>query len=159
MNSQRVAELFAIANQNLDAPERSRRIAVNQLLDEFRLQAQRLGRSEATRIDPLLVQGIKDWGFRIFLNTNPVMALETLLGAREKRGKRAKNTERDFRIAIAVFGKMRLGLSLERAAEAVAADYGLEPDSIIKIWKRNKIEAKAHVAMAKFEASAKETPI
>jgi hypothetical protein len=152
MDSRRVAELFGIANGLAGATERRRRIAVKQLLREYRLQ---IGRFQKTgRIDPFLVQGIEDWGRKILSKANPVMALQELLGAREKRGKRAKNTERDFGIAVAVVREMSSGLSLERASEAVAANYQLEPDSVAKIYKRNHIEAKAHVAMAKFEANS-----
>jgi hypothetical protein len=60
-------------------------------------------------IDPLLVQGLKAWVFRIFLQPNSISALERLLGIRRRPGKRAKNTDRDFWIAVAVAGKMKPG--------------------------------------------------
>jgi hypothetical protein len=60
-------------------------------------------------IDPLLLQGLKAWAFRIFLQPNSISALERLLGIRRRPGKRAKNTDRDFWIAVAVAGKMKPG--------------------------------------------------
>ena len=151
LRSIRVAELFAVANQTQDATEPERVEAVNELLSEFRLQWEQYGREEIAQIDPLLVQGIKLWGCQIFAKINPVLALEKLLGARQKRGKRAKNTDRDFQIAVAVLDKMKSKLSLEEASEAVASDYNLDGDSIRKIYNRNHREAKAHVQMCALE--------
>jgi hypothetical protein len=144
----RIATLFGIANQNCNASESDRREAINELLREFRSQMERYGRGEITHIDLLLVQGIKDWGFRIFSKENPILALEKFLGTRQRRGKRAKNTDRNFRIAVAVVERMQSGMSLEDAAEAVAYDYKpLVGDSIKKIYTRNATEAKAYVAV------------
>ena len=163
MNSQRknlssmcVAKLFAIANGNRDSSERERRVACKKVLREFRFQWQALGRDEITRIDPLLVQCINNWSYRIFSKLKPALALEQLLGAREKRGKRAKNVERDFKIAVAVVEKRKSGMTLEGASEAVASEFAakniaLEVESITKIYKRNHIEAKAQVAMCALE--------
>jgi hypothetical protein len=152
----RVAELFGIASGNQGSSERERRIACKKVLREFRFQWQRLGRGEITRIDPLLAQYINNWGYRIFSNPKPISALEQFLGAREKRGKRAKNVERDFQIAVAVVEKRKSGMTLEGASEAVASEFAakniaLEVESITKIYKRNHIEAKAHIAMCALE--------
>jgi hypothetical protein len=105
-------------------------------------------------IDPLLVQGVKAWAFRIFLQPNPISALERFLGIRRPRGKRAKNTERDFWIAVAVVDKMKSGMTLEDASYAVAESCGLEGDSVKKIYNRNHREAKAHVAMVAMDKSS-----
>jgi hypothetical protein len=100
-------------------------------------------------IDPLLVQGVKDWGFRIFSKESRILELELqkFLGVGSRRGKRAKYTERDFRIAVAVAEKMQLGSTLENASCAIAESFGLEPESIRKIYVRNSGEAKAHLQM------------
>jgi hypothetical protein len=60
-SSTHAAKLFAIANGNKKATSETERVqAVNELLDEYRSQL-------AKKInDPLLWQGIKDWGLRIF---------------------------------------------------------------------------------------------
>lgn len=148
----RIALLFAVSNKSREASESERLDAVNELLREFRSQWGQLGQGEIARIDPLLVQGIKDWGYRIFSKPNPILALEKFLGTRQRRGKRAKNTDRNFQIAVAVAQKMKSGMSFEDAADAVASDYKpLEADSIRKIYTRNAIEAKAHVAMCALE--------
>ncbi len=148
----RIAELFAVANETRNATESERVEAVNELLSEFRLQLEQYRTGETTHIDPLLVQGIKNWGSRIFAKPDPILALERFLGARQRRGKRVKNTDRDFQIAVAVVEKMKSGMTLENAAEAVAWDYRpLEGDSIKKIYTRNHREAKAHVAMCALE--------
>ena len=93
------------------------------------------------------MQGVKAWAFRIFLQPTPISALERFLGIRRPRGKRAKNTERDFWVAVTVFDKMKSGMTLEDASYAVAESCGLEGDNVKKIYSRNHREAKAHVAM------------
>jgi hypothetical protein len=100
------------------------------------------------------MQGIKDWGLRIFAKRDPVLALESLLGLRHPRGKRAKNTERDFQIAVEVLEtRKRMSLeekkrvSLERAAEAVAQKYELECEYVLKLYKQNRLPARAEIAL------------
>jgi hypothetical protein len=105
-------------------------------------------------IDPLLMQGVKAWAFRIFLQPTPISALERFLGIRRPRGKRAKNTERDFWVAVTVFDKMKSGMTLEDASYAVAESCGLEGDNVKKIYSRNHREAKAHVAMVALDKSS-----
>jgi hypothetical protein len=127
--------------------------AVCELLGEFRAQRERFGRNEITRIDPLLVQGIEDWGLRIFAAKKPVLALETLLGTRRKRGKRAsaKIADRDFEIALEMVNLKGSGMSLEKAAEVLASKYAIEPESIAKIYNREHKVVKAHIAMSEPE--------
>ena len=165
--SLRIAELFVIANENPDASkrrrvqgrrieqitERERAAAVRKLLREFRTQKEQFGRNEIAQIDPLLVQGIRDWGSRIFAAEEPVLALEELLGKRRKRGKRAsaKTADRDSQIVRDMLERMRSGMSLEKAAEALAPDYGIGPESIAKIYKRGHKAAKAEIAMSELE--------
>jgi hypothetical protein len=104
-------------------------------------------------IDPLLMQGVKAWAFRIFLQPNPISALGRFLGTRHRRGKRAKNTERDFWISVAVVKKRKSGMTLDDASYAVAESCGLEGDSVKKIYNRNHLKAKAHVAMVAMDNS------
>jgi hypothetical protein len=153
LSSLHVAELIGIANGNRNVSERERRIACKKVLREFRFQCQRLGKGEISRIDPLLVQCMTGWGYRIFSELKPISALERLLGTREKRGKRAKNVERNFEISVAVAEKMMiLGLTQDKASEEVALEFAakniaLEAESIAKIYKHNRIAARAYVAM------------
>jgi hypothetical protein len=87
-----------------------------------------------------------------------VLALKSLLGLRQPRGKRGKNAERDFQIAVAVLEtRERMSLeenkrvSLERAAEAVADEYGFECMYVLKLYKRNRLDAKAEIALRALE--------
>ena len=111
-------------------------------------------RGKPVQVDPFLMQGIKDWGLRIFAERDPVLAVERLLGLRPPRGKRAKNTERDFQIAVEVLeARKRMSLeekkrvSLERAAEAVAQKYELECEYVLKLYKQNRLPARAEIAL------------
>jgi hypothetical protein len=110
-------------------------------------QPRRPERGKPVQVDPLLLQGIKDWGYRIFSKPDPVLAVEQLLGARARRGKRPKNGARDFRIAVAVVEEMRSGKTLETAAVAVAPIFHLEPERIQKIYKQHRLAARAEVAL------------
>jgi hypothetical protein len=98
-------------------------------------------------IDPLLVQGVKAWAFQIFRQPNPIAALEKLLGIRRRRGKRAKNTERDFWIAVAVAEKMKSDMTLEKASYEIAEAWGLKDENVRKIYTRNLVEAKAQAEL------------
>ena len=212
LTSLRIAELFAIANDDPNASKRrhvhGKRIepitegervkAVNELLREFRSQLEQLAEAKASlasqgtmnefpplraatpkgakpatakavkvgseqrrqperrkpaQVDPFLMQGIKDWGLRIFAKRDPVLALERLLGLRRPRGKRAKNTERDLQIAVAVLTKMKLGMSLDDAAAYVAENcrFGLGVESIAKIYNRTHRKAKSYILEEKAE--------
>jgi hypothetical protein len=215
LTSPRIAELFAIANDDPNASKRRRvhgkrvkpitegeRVAaVNELLREFRLQLAQLAEAKAplasqgtmnefppllaatpkgakpasakavkvgsqqprwpkrgkpVQVDPLLRQGIQDWGLRVFSKPNPVSALEKFLGVRRPPGKRAKNADRDLQIAVDVVKEMRektsknrwrKRMSVEKAAEMVAPKYGLEAERIQKIYKRHRVAAQAEVAL------------
>jgi hypothetical protein len=98
-------------------------------------------------IDPLLVQGLKAWAFRIFLQSNSISVLERLLGIRRRPGKRAKNTDRDFPIAVAVAAKMKSGMTLENASYEVAEKHWLQADNVSKIYTRNREAALVQVAI------------
>ena len=102
-------------------------------------------------IDPLLVQGVKAWAFQIFRRPDPIAALEKLLGIRRRRGKRAKNTERDFSIAVAVAEKMKSGMTLEGASCEIAKAYGLKDENVRQIYTRNCLEANASVALVRID--------
>jgi hypothetical protein len=173
LSSTRIAELFRIADgARKDTSEDERRQAIRELICEFRRQTNELKRLLAERGDPsqgqidskeisrilspLLVRGIKSWGLRIFAEPHPIRALEILLGVRERRGKRAKNADRDFQIAVDVVEEMtektsektwRKRMGLEKAAEAVALKYELEPERIQKIYKRHRVAARAEFAL------------
>jgi hypothetical protein len=128
--------------------------AVNEFLGEFRSQREQFANGEIDGIDPLLIQGIRDWGLRIFAEPDPSLALKTLLGLRRPRGKRTKNSERDFEMVVAVLEtRERMTLeekkrvSLERAAEAVAQEYKLECEYVLKLYKQNRLAARAQIAL------------
>jgi hypothetical protein len=117
-------------------------------------QRQQPERGKPVQVDPFLMQVIKHWGLRIFAKRDPVLAVERLLGLRHPRGKRAKNTERDFQIAVEVLeARKRMSLeekkrvSLERAAEAVAQKYELECEYVLKLYKQNRLPARAQIAL------------
>jgi hypothetical protein len=172
LNTVQIAELLAIAGSRRDATESERIQAVNRLLDEFRLQIEEYRKREYTfrqrrsshklrknsprdivdprlrnAIDPLLIQGIQEWGLAIFAQAHPIQALARFLGKKQRPGKRAKNAGRDFSIAHAVVLKMKDGMTLEDAAASVAADYRpklkLDADTIRKIYVRKQKEVRA----------------
>jgi hypothetical protein len=113
------------------------------LICEYQLQIAEYKRGERKVIDALLMQGIGDWGRYIFAQPNPEMVLGRFLGKRQKPGKRAKYTDRDFLITHAVITKMEGGMRRDKAVELVAAEYGLEDDTIKEIYDRRKKEVRA----------------
>jgi hypothetical protein len=129
--------------------------AVNELLREFSSQLKQFANGEIDGIDPLLIHGIKDWGLRIFAERDPVLAVKALLGQRRPRGKRPKNSERHFQIALALLEtrkRMRLEekkrVSLEKAAGAVAQEYKLKSgEYVLKLYKQNQRAARAEFAL------------
>ncbi len=92
------------------------------------------------------MQGIGELGLHIFAQDDPEIALARLLGTRQKPGKRTTNTDRNFSITRAVVTKMEGGMTLERAAVAVAKNYRLDPDTIKKIYvlRRREVRAARH---------------
>ena len=147
-----IIELLGIANGNCDATVVERQEARKDLLSEFQWQWEQLDLKQIMQIDPLLVQGMKDWGFRIFAEPDPVLALEIFLGVRQRPGKRAKNADRNSQITVDVIEKMSAGITLATACVDVAPKYGLEPESIEKIYKRYRVAVKSHQIEAKAEA-------
>ena len=117
--------------------------AVKRLICEYQLQIAEYKRRERAAIDPLLMQGVGDWGRYIFAQANPEMALGRLLGTKQKPGKRATNTDRNADITLAVIAEMEGGMTLEEAVTAVATDHCLAEDTIRKIYARRKSEARA----------------
>ena len=69
------------------------------------------------------------------------------LGRKRKRGKRAKNSRRDFDIAFRVVEKMSTGISLDDAAVTVAKEVKLSPERVENIYKANYKAAKAQFAL------------
>jgi hypothetical protein len=177
----RIARLIGIANESrkratmhgvvFELPtkaerQRARRI----LLRLYRWQWKRVERKELASVHPLVWQTVNDWGFRIFAAPDPILALEHFLGARQRPGKRARleTAERDFEIAVAVFKKMNTSISpknapsgarvvaakrmsLEKAAKEVASEYGLERETVQKIYKLHRKEVRADAAMGVLE--------
>jgi hypothetical protein len=108
LNAAQIAELFAITDSGLDATESERIEAVKSLLHEYRLQIAEYRRDERSVIDPLLLQGIGNWGRRIFADATPVLVLERFLGERLKPGKRAKHRERNLALLLQWSAKCEL---------------------------------------------------
>src|SRR5262249_47815775 len=107
LDGAQIAELFATANSLCpDTSEHDRIEAVGRLLREFHLQIEQYQRKERTEIDRLLERGIADWGLKIFAQKDPLLALAKFLGKKQRRGKRAKNAERDRSITAAVLSKI-----------------------------------------------------
>jgi hypothetical protein len=138
LNRAQIAELLAVARLQRHATESERIEAVKYLLCEYRLQIAEFRRPrplwfwqvepfrvfDERVIDPLLEQGIEQWGRWVFAQAKPVLALARFLGERKKPGKRAKYTERNFAIALAVINKMEGGMTLEEAAQALSISEG-----------------------------------
>jgi hypothetical protein len=151
-----IAALLPIADSRCDATKSEQIEAANKLLSEFRLQISEFQRSSPlwfwqlepyfrfrTEIDPLLDQWIANLGRQTCADPNPLIALARFLGKRKKPGKRAKNTDRDFSITLAVVTKMESGVTLEEATALIAADYKLEADTVRKIYLRRYKEVRA----------------
>src|SRR5262249_509724 len=100
-------------------------------------------KKERAEVDPLLMQGVGEWGRYIFAQANPEITLARFLGKRQKPGKRTKNTDCDRDIAAAVVVKMDSGMTLENAVADVAADFSLGEDTIKKIYARKRKEVRA----------------
>jgi hypothetical protein len=120
INAAQIAELLAIAGSRRDANDSERVEAIKSLLCEYREQISEYQKHERGAVHPLLMQGIEDWGRRIFADANPTLALERFLGERTKPGKRAKNRDRDLSIALAVVIRETRGTKVREAIEAVA---------------------------------------
>jgi hypothetical protein len=140
-NTAQIANLLAISRPY--ATDRKCIEAVKSLLCEYHLQIAEYKKGQRGVVDPLLMQGIGDWGRYIFAQANPEIALARFLGKREKPGKRAKNTDRDFTITGAVVAKMENGMTLEEASPLIAAEYKLKADTVRKIYVRRNKEVRA----------------
>jgi hypothetical protein len=150
LNSLQIAEFLAVAGSRRDATESERIEAVKNLLFEYRLQITEYKSGQRSGIDPILEQGITEWGRRIFADPNPTLALARFLGQSQERGKRAKHSDRDLSIALAVTIRGR-GSNIAKAVETVASLCGLKRNTVMKIYSRRKTEAKAYLAMAMLE--------
>jgi hypothetical protein len=161
LNTAQIAELLAIAGLRRDATESERIEAINSLLCEYRLQIEEYRKDKRGVIDPLLLQGIGDWGRRIFAEATPVLTLARFLG-KQKPGRRAspERAARDISVTLAVIDRMDRGITLEEASELVAAAYtprkvgkslSLKADTVRKIYIRNETEQRARLAMNALE--------
>jgi hypothetical protein len=153
LKTAQISDLFAIAGyMRRNTTEVERVEAVNSLLGEYLLQIEEFKRGERDALDPLLREGIEDWGRRIFAQEDPVTALARFLGKRQRPGKRAKHTARDFNIAVAVVIKMKDGMPLEEAASVIAAEHpSLKEETIRKIYVQNQKAAKAHFGLCRLQ--------
>jgi hypothetical protein len=144
----RITELIELADPQRHAVREEERIsAINELLEIHRTQAEEFRRGERKIVNRLLQQWLTRWGLRIFAAPDPLSAMSMFLG-------RAINTERDFTIAVAVATKMTSeGITLESAAVSVAERFKKSPEWIQKIYKANRIEARAHVAICWIEST------
>jgi hypothetical protein len=158
LNAAEIAELMAVAGSRRPTDESERIDAVKRLLCEYRLQIAEYKANRDHTPDPLLIQGIDNWGRQIFAEPDPTLALARFLGQKSRPGKRATHTERDLSIAIAVVREMRGGNTLERAAEAVGLAYNLAPETVSKIYGLRHKEAKADLAMSALEEGAHPPP-
>jgi hypothetical protein len=150
----RISRLGWLADTRSGRPEAERLAALEQLLTLHRIQVEEFKRGEREIIDPPLYNAIVSFGVRIFAQADPLDAMAKFLGRKRERGKRGKNSRRDFDIALKVVEKKFTGISLEDAAVAVAKDFGLSPERIENIYKTNHKAAKAQFALALENLSA-----
>jgi hypothetical protein len=140
-----ILNLLWSADPRNKVPEEKRIAAASRLLDLFRSQyAERLNGRE---VDSDLHHGLIKIAFRIFIEPDPVYALELFLGRKRRQGKRAANAERDLSITMSVIKLVRgEGLTLDDAY----ADHRIKPtlssDRIKAIYKANHKAAKAIMA-------------
>jgi hypothetical protein len=156
----RIARLIGIANESRERAtihgvvfelptEAERQRARCILLRLCRWQCKRVGRKDLASVHPLVWQTVNDWGLRFSREPNPGQAWETFLGIRQRRGKRAKNAERDLQIAVAVARKLgasdpkRRLMKLEEACRAVKSEGKPMPAlrTIENIYRRHSIAA------------------
>jgi hypothetical protein len=141
LNTEQIARLLIISRGY--TTDRECIEAVKSLICEYHLQIAEFKKRERDVIDPLLMQGIGEWGRYIFAQPNPEIALGRFLGKRQKPGKRAKNIDRNFSITLAVLTKRESGVTFEKATALIAADYNLEADTVRKIYLRRNKEVRA----------------
>jgi hypothetical protein len=128
-------------------PEEKRREAVNTFLALLRTQVSEYRQGKRDAVSRLLQQAVTGFALRIFADPDPVSAMDHFLRGKRKRGKRAVNADRDFRIAVQVAQKMNEGMSLDDAGAFVAELLKLSPERIENIYKAHAAEAKAEAAM------------
>jgi hypothetical protein len=152
-----IDRLFFLADPRSGTPEAERMAAVDALLNLLRTEVGEYKRGERSDIDRPLISGFTSVGLRIFAQLDPLAALAEFLGRKRKRGKRSKNTERDFAIAVEVAKRIYDGMSLDDAAVAVAerlkGTVDLSPERIENIYKANSKAARADEALRRLQAS------
>jgi hypothetical protein len=155
---EQVNKLLWSADENNGLPESERIRAANTLLDLLRTQVSELKRGERTNIDPPLITAINCIGMRVLTDEDPIDALARLLGRKNKPGKRAKNTDRDFEIAIDVASKMYDGMSLDDACVAIAEPRKLSPERVENIYKADRKAARTAEALRRLQDPASQGP-
>jgi hypothetical protein len=153
LGPERISELIAVANLQVNNVTECERIAaIEILLSEYRTEVDQYKSGVIGEVDRLLSQSIENWALQIFAQPDPVAALAVFLGRKRQRGKRAKNIDRDFEIAVEVAKMMFDGETLDNASAAVAErliERGIKisAERVENIYKANRVEAKADEAM------------
>jgi hypothetical protein len=157
LSTAEIARLIDIATDSREKDgfptEAERQEARRKLLDEYRRQVQ----SGQNPDRFLVVQAIIPWALQLLAKPDPARALEYFLGSRQRPGKRTspKTINRHLNIAVCVVramrervakNKWRQCMTIEKAAEKVAAEHNLQTESVIEIYDRYKVDAKALVA-------------
>jgi uncharacterized protein YoaH (UPF0181 family) len=138
-------------------PDEKRKEAVKIFLGLLRAQVIEYRQHKRDSVSRLLQQAVTEFALRIFADPDPVSAMDDFVQGKRKRGKRAVNAERDFRIAVRVAHKMNEGMSLDDACALVAEEeqeIRLSPERIENIYKAHHTEAKAEVALQMLQANA-----
>jgi hypothetical protein len=138
--------------QTHDINEEERISAINELLSIYRAEVEEFRRGEKKSLNRLLQQWLSRKALGIFAAPDPVLAMGMFLGRKRKRGKRAKNADRDLAIAVEVATKMSKGMTLEKAAVSVAKQHRLSPERVEKIYKAKREDAQGYLAMSIIES-------
>jgi hypothetical protein len=162
---EKITYLQWAADPRSGLPEEKRREAVNEFLALLRTQVSEYRQGKRGAVSRLLQQAVTGFALPIFADPDPLSAMDHFLRGKRKRGKRAVNADRDFRIAVQVAHKMKTeGMSLDDACAFVAElgkkerKFKLTSDRIENIYKARSAEAKAQAAMQMLEANTVSAP-
>jgi hypothetical protein len=147
----RISELETMAYRRPGYSEAERVAAAQELLAIYRSQFNERTAERRREIEAALLQAINGLGQFIFAQPDPCVAMARFLGAKQKRGKRAKNQARDFELSLEVEKYRRAGLSLEQALERISAESKnpiLSTARIKNVHKRHKKEAAAEITLS-----------
>ena len=158
---EKITYLQWAADPRSGLPEEKRREAVNEILGLLRIQVDEYRQGKREAVSRPLQQAVTELALPIFADPDPLSAMDHFLRGKRKRGKRAVNADRDFRIAVQVAHKVKTeGMSLDDAC-AFVAELGkkqrklkLSPERIENIYKAHLAEAKVEVALQMLQANA-----